>query len=224
MLRRVARWAVRLIALFIGLSVAMTLIYSVVPPPVTWLMIVRLVQGYGLEKDWVPIEDMSPAMVRAAIAAEDTRFCQHDGFDWVEIEKAIDEWQRGKDLRGASTISNQVARNVFLWPSRDLFRKGLEGYFTVLIELLWSKQRIVEVYLNVAEWGPGVYGAEAAAAHHFGKTAAELSKREASLLAAVLPNPRNWSPSRPGDYTVNYAARIRTRMDQLAWGDPLPCG
>src|SRR5690606_39024497 len=110
------------------LSVAMTLIYSVVPPPVTWLMVVRLVQGYGLEKDWVPIEHMSPAMVRAAIAAEDTRFCQHDGFDWVEIEKAIDEWRRGKDLRGASTISNQVARNVFLWPSRDLFRKGLEGY------------------------------------------------------------------------------------------------
>jgi monofunctional biosynthetic peptidoglycan transglycosylase len=162
--------------------------------------------------------------VRAVIAAEDTRFCEHRGFDWVELQKAIDEWRRGEGLRGASTISNQVARNVFLWPSRDFFRKGLEAYFTLLVEFMWRKERIIEVYLNVAEWGPGIFGAEAAAAYYFDKPASELTRREASLMAAILPNPIEWSASSPGEYTANYAARIRTRMDQLAWAEPLPCG
>ena len=224
MLRRIGRWILRLVALFVGLSVVMTALYQVLPVPVTWLMLVRAVQGHGIHKDWAPIGNISPLLVRAVIAAEDTRFCEHDGFDWVEIRKAIDEWRRGGDLRGASTISNQVARNVFLWPSRDLFRKGLEAWFTLLIEAFWDKERIVEVYLNVAEWGPGIYGAEAAARHHFGKPAAELGQREASLLAAVLPSPLRWSPAQPGEYTANYAARIRTRMDQLALPEPLPCG
>jgi monofunctional biosynthetic peptidoglycan transglycosylase len=224
MLRRIGRWILRLLALFVGLSVVMTAVYQTLPVPVTWLMLVRVVQGHGIHKDWAPIGDISPLLVRAVIAAEDTRFCEHDGFDWVEIRKAIDEWRRGGDLRGASTISNQVARNVFLWPSRDLFRKGLEAWFTLLIEAFWDKERIVEVYLNVAEWAPGIYGAEAAARHHFGKPAAELGKREASLLAAVLPSPLRWSPAQPGDQTANYAARIRTRMDQLALPEPLPCG
>lgn len=224
MLHRIGRWILRLSALFVGLSIAMTAVYETVPPPITWLMVLRVLEGDGLDKDWEPIGSISPELVRAVIAAEDTRFCEHDGFDWVELRKAIDDWRRGEELRGASTISNQVARNVFLWPSRNFLRKGLEGYFTLLIEFMWSKERIVEVYLNVAEWGPGIFGAEAAAQHHFDKPASELTRREASLLASVLPNPREWSPARPGDYTANYAARIRTRMDQLAWADPLPCG
>lgn len=224
MLRRIGRWILRLAALFVAISIMMTAIYEHVPVPITWLMMLRVVQGDGLTKDWEPIENISPELVRAVIAAEDTRFCEHRGFDWVELQKAIDEWRRGEGLRGASTISNQVARNVFLWPSRDLFRKGLEAYFTVLVEFMWRKERIVEVYLNVAEWGPGIFGAEAAAEHYFGKPASELTRREASLMAAILPNPIEWSASSPGEYTANYAARIRTRMDQLAWAEPLPCG
>jgi monofunctional biosynthetic peptidoglycan transglycosylase len=224
MLRRIGRWILRLAALFVAISIMMAAIYEYAPVPITWLMMLRVVQGDGLTKDWEPIEDISPELVRAVIAAEDTRFCEHRGFDWVELRKAIDEWRRGEGLRGASTISNQVARNVFLWPSRDLFRKGLEAYFTALIEFMWRKERIIEVYLNVAEWGPGIFGAEAAAQHYFGKPASELTRREASLMAAILPNPIEWSASAPGEYTANYAARIRTRMDQLALAEPLPCG
>ena len=224
MLRRIGRWILRFAALVFAISIMMTAIYERVPVPVTWLMLLRVVQGDGLTRDWEPIENISPELIRAVIAAEDTRFCEHRGFDWVELRKAIDEWRRGEGLRGASTISNQVARNVFLWPSRDLLRKGLEAYYTVLIELMWRKERIIEVYLNVAEWGPGIFGAEAAAQHYFGKPASELTRREASLMAAILPNPIEWSASSPGEYTANYAARIRTRMDQLAWAEPLPCG
>lgn len=224
MLRRIGRWILRFAALVFAISIMMTAIYEHVPVPVTWLMLLRVVQGDGLTRDWEPIENISPELIRAVIAAEDTRFCEHRGFDWVELRKAIDEWRRGEGLRGASTISNQVARNVFLWPSRDLLRKGLEAYYTVLIELMWRKERIIEVYLNVAEWGPGIFGAEAAAQHYFGKPASELTRREASLMAAILPNPIEWSASSPGEYTANYAARIRTRMDQLAWAEPLPCG
>ena len=224
MLRRIGRWILRFAALMFAISIMMTAIYEHVPVPVTWLMLLRVVQGDGLTKDWEPVENISPELIRAVIAAEDTRFCEHRGFDWVELRKAIDEWRRGEGLRGASTISNQVARNVFLWPSRDLLRKGLEAYYTVLIELMWRKERIIEVYLNVAEWGPGIFGAEAAAQHYFGKPASELTRREASLMAAILPNPIEWSASSPGEYTANYAARIRTRMDQLAWAEPLPCG
>ena len=224
MLRRIGRWILRFAALMFAISIMMTAIYEHVPVPVTWLMLLRVVQGDGLTKDWEPVENISPELIRAVIAAEDTRFCEHRGFDWVELRKAIDEWRRGEGLRGASTISNQVARNVFLWPSRDLFRKGLEAYYTVLIEFMWRKERIIEVYLNVAEWGPGIFGAEAAAQHYFGKPASELTRREASLMAAILPNPIDWSASSPGEYTANYAARIRTRMDQLAWAEPLPCG
>ena len=224
MLRRIGRWILRFAALMFAISIMMTAIYEHVPVPVTWLMLLRVVQGDGLTMDWEPVENISPELIRAVIAAEDTRFCEHRGFDWVELRKAIDEWRRGEGLRGASTISNQVARNVFLWPSRDLLRKGLEAYYTVLIELMWRKERIIEVYLNVAEWGPGIFGAEAAAQHYFGKPASELTRREASLMAAILPNPIEWSASSPGEYTANYAARIRTRMDQLAWAEPLPCG
>ena len=224
MLRRIGRWILRFAALVFAISIMMTAIYEHVPVPVTWLMLLRVVQGDGLTRDWEPIENISPELIRAVIAAEDTRFCEHRGFDWVELRKAIDEWRRGEGLRGASTISNQVARNVFLWPSRDLFRKALEAYYTVLIELMWRKERIIEVYLNVAEWGPGIFGAEAAAQHYFGKPASEITRREASLMAAILPNPIEWSASSPGEYTANYAARIRTRMDQLAWAEPLPCG
>jgi monofunctional biosynthetic peptidoglycan transglycosylase len=176
-------------------------------------MVNGLVAGYGLSRDWEPIENISPNLVRAVIAAEDARFCEHAGFDWQSIRKAWDRIQSGASrLKGGSTISMQTAKNVFLWPARSWTRKGFEAYFTVLIELLWSKRRIMEVYLNVVEFGKGVYGAEAAAQAFFHKPAADLTRREAALLAAVLPNPREWSAASPGPYVSRRAATLQARL------------
>jgi len=199
----------------------MILVYRIVPPPFTPLMIIRLVQGEGIDKDWVPIERIAPDLRAAVIAAEDNRFCDHSGFDWKELRDAYDDYRSGDSLRGASTISMQTAKNVFLWPSRTLVRKAVEAWFTTLIELQWPKRRIMEVYLNVAEWGPGVYGAEAAARAHFGKSAADLSRREASLLAAVLPNPRRWAAGKPTGYISRRANVVAGRIGQL--GPLLDC-
>ena len=150
------------------------------------------------------------------MASEDAKFCLHHGFDWDAIGEAWRRYRHGLGhLRGASTISMQTAKNVFLWPGRDWVRKGLEAYFTALIELFWGKARIAEVYLNVVEWGPGIYGAEAAARHHFHKAAASLSVAEAAHLAAILPDPLEWSAGRPGPHVREQAATIRARMDDV---------
>jgi monofunctional biosynthetic peptidoglycan transglycosylase len=211
--RRIARFVARVFASFVLLSVALVMAYGVVPPPFTIAMVNGLFAGYGLERDWVPIERISPNLIRAVIAAEDARFCQHDGFDWESIRKAWQRIQSGAErLKGGSTISMQTAKNVFLWPARSWTRKGFEAYFTVLVELFWSKRRIMEVYLNVVEFGKGVYGAEAAARRFFGKPAAELTRREAALLAAVLPNPREWSAANPGPYVSGRAATLQARL------------
>lgn len=214
--RRLFRWILRLAASFLLFSVALTIVYSVVPPPVTVLMIQGLLRGDGLAKDWEPIEAISPHLIRSVIAAEDARFCEHNGFDWEAIRQAWQRIERGSSrLRGGSTISNQTAKNVFLWPARNWIRKGLEAYFTVLIELVWGKQRIMEVYLNVAQFGPGVYGAEAASQRFFGKSAADLTRREAALLAAVLPDPEDWSAARPGPYVRGRAATLMARANDV---------
>ena len=155
-----------LLVFFIG-PVVVVAIYRFVPPPVTYLMVQRAFEGRGFERKWVPMDQISPSLVRAVIAAEDARFCEHGGFDFAAIRKAMAANQSGRKLRGGSTISQQTAKNVFLWPSRDWVRKGLEAWFTVLIEVGWGKERIMEVYLNSIEWGPGVYGAEAAAQRNF---------------------------------------------------------
>lgn len=220
--RRLLRWLVRALGIFLVASVMLTVIYAVVPPPLTPLMVIRLFQGEGISKDWTAYDDISPNLVRAAIAAEDAKFCSHHGFDWAAIEKAWSRNQKSSHIKGGSTISNQTAKNVFLWPERNYLRKGLEFYFTALIELLWSKKRVIEVYLNVVEFGHGVYGAEAAAQAHFGKSAAALSKREAALLAAVLPNPRRWSASQPTAYIRSRASTIQARMNDVPdpTGDP----
>jgi monofunctional biosynthetic peptidoglycan transglycosylase len=211
--RRIARFVARVFASFVLLSVALVMAYGIVPPPFTIAMVNGLVAGYGLERDWVPIERISPNLIRAVIAAEDARFCEHDGFDWESIRKAWQRIQSGAErLKGGSTISMQTAKNVFLWPARSWTRKGFEAYFTVLIELIWSKRRIMEVYLNVVEFGKGVYGAEAAARRFFGKPAADLTRREAALLAAVLPNPREWSAANPGPYVSDRAATLQARL------------
>ena len=189
------------------LPAAIVLLYRVVPPPVTPLMVMR---GGEVHYDWVPMKRIAPVLARSVLTAEDESFCQHSGFDKAAIQKALDDYldDDGGTLRGGSTISQQTAKNVLLWPGRTWLRKGLETGLTVLIEALWPKARIMEVYLNIVEWAPGVYGAEAAAQHHFKKSAAQLSAGEAALLAAVLPNPRKWNASKPGPY-------VRSRADTL---------
>jgi len=198
---------------FVGLSTFLVALYAVVPPPITPLMVIRLVQGEGLHKDWVPFEQVSPHLIRALIASEDARYCMHSGFDWKAIREAIERNRDGGRTFGASTITQQTAKNLYLWPGRDFLRKGLEAYFALLLELFMSKQRIMELYVNVIEFGPGIYGAEAAARHHFGKSAAELSRREAALLAVVLPNPRQMSASKPSNYVSKRAGTIQARMN-----------
>ena len=194
------------------LPVGGVLIHAVVPPPTTLLMVQQAVAGHGLDYRWRSLNHISPRLVEAVIASEDARFCSHDGFDFEAIEKAMDANARGRKMRGGSTLSQQTAKNVFLWPGRSWLRKGLEAGYTVLIETFWSKRRIIEVYLNVAEWAPGVYGAEAAARHWYGKGADDLTAREAARLAAILPSPRRYSASAPGPYVRRRASRVQAAM------------
>lgn len=194
------------------LLVVSVAIHRVLPPPMTFLMVTRSLEGEGLSYRWRSLDQISPRLVEAVIASEDAGYCAHRGFDMKAIEKALKANERGGRLRGGSTISQQTAKNVFLWPGRDWIRKGLEAGYTVLIETLWGKRRVMEVYLNVAEWAPGVYGAEAASRHWFGKSASELSAREAARLAAILPSPRRYSASAPGRYVRGRAARVQAAM------------
>lgn len=206
-----------LVVFFLTLAlwpVASVLVHAVLPPPATILMMRQAVSGAGWDYRWRGLKDISPRLVEAAIAAEDARFCSHDGFDLEALEKALRDNRRneGRRIRGGSTISQQTAKNVFLWPDRNWLRKGLEAGYTGLIEVFWSKRRIMEVYLNVAEWAPGVYGAEAAARHWFGKPASDLTAREAARLAAILPSPRRYDAAAPGPYVRRRAARIQAAM------------
>ena len=208
----------RALLYFFAISIVLTIIYRFVPPPITFLMVQRMVEQkmdgekIKLKKDWVPIEEISSFMTRAAIASEDGRFLDHHGFDIEAMQKAYKYNQKSKRTKGGSTITQQVAKNVFLWPARSYLRKGLEAYFTLLIEIFWSKERIMEVYLNCIEMGDGVYGIEAAAQHYFKKPAKELSKRESAAIAAILPNPRKWSASKPNAYIQKRQYRILKAM------------
>jgi monofunctional biosynthetic peptidoglycan transglycosylase len=192
-------------------------IYRVIPPPITILMIERLAEGRGMDRRWVPIRDMAPAMVRSVIASEDSRFCLHHGFDMHAIDAALrhNEAKPGK-IRGGSTISQQTAKNVFLWPGRSWVRKGIEAVFTVLIEEIWGKRRIMEVYLNTIEMGPGIYGVEAASRHYFGVSAHGLSPAEAGRLAAILPDPLKWKAAKPGPYVRRRTGSIEARSGTVA--------
>ena len=188
-------------------------VYRVVPPPITILMITRLIQGQGMDYQWRSLGDMSPALPAAAVASEDSRFCSNHGFDFDAIEKAMKHNERRPNrIRGGSTISQQTAKNVFLWPGRDYVRKAIEAWYTVLIEAIWGKPRIMEMYLNVVEFGPGVYGAEAASQRFFHKPAARLSPAEAARLIAVLPKPLKWDVDEPGRYVVRRTGHIDRAM------------
>jgi monofunctional biosynthetic peptidoglycan transglycosylase len=224
-LRRLGRIIWGCVTGFVILSLFLTMLYRVAPPPVTPLMLLRFAEGYGMQKSWRPLDDISPALIRAVMASEDQRFCRHFGFDWSAIEAAWQQYQSGEgELLGASTISMQTAKNVFLWPARNWLRKAPEAYFTALIELAWSKRRIIEVYLNIVEWGPGIYGAEAAAEHYFHKPAARLSATEAARLAAVLPDPLDRSASRPDGEVLERSAFILRQMPRRPALSPPPCG
>ena len=209
--------------IFITLSMLWVLILKWVPVWVTPLMISRSIEyrnddSFHTHKKWRSYDNISPELAKAVIASEDNLFAEHNGFDWKEMRKAIDEHKnKGKRLRGASTISQQTAKNVFLFPSRSFVRKGFEAYFTVLIELFWSKERILEVYLNVAEMGKGIYGAEAAAQEIFDKSAAGLTRREASLIAACLPNPVQRQAGKPSAYVSRRAGQIRALIPKIAY-------
>jgi monofunctional glycosyltransferase len=197
------------ILLLIAGPVAAVAVYRFVPPPLTILMLQRMAAGEGLDHQWRPLSQMSPALARAAIAAEDARFCDHHGFDFEAISKAMRHDERDPDrIRGGSTISQQTAKNVFLWPDRSWVRKGFEAYFTVLIEAIWGKRRIMEVYLNTVEMGPGVYGVEAAAQHYFHVSAKDLNPFQAARLIAILPSPLKWQPVDPGPYVRRRSGRI----------------
>jgi monofunctional biosynthetic peptidoglycan transglycosylase len=223
-LLKVLKFILKTIMWFFIISIGLTIIYRFVPVPVTPLMLIRCYEqkvdgkDMTLKKDWVSYDEISPALPLAVVAAEDQLFLDHYGFDFTAIEKALksnEKKSKRKKMKGASTISQQTAKNVFLWPSRTWVRKGFEVYFTGLIEIFWSKQRILEVYLNVVEMGDGVYGAEAAAQYHFKRSAAKLNRDQSALIAACLPNPRKWSASKPTGYTSGRQSWILRNMNNI---------
>lgn len=211
-----AGWLARLTLLLALLSILWVVAYRWIDPPTTFIMQRDRAQGLAVSQRWVPLHAISPHLPRSVIASEDSRFCQHHGFDMQAIEQAMEANREGGRLRGGSTISQQAAKNVFLWPGRNMVRKGLEAWFTVWIELLWGKPRIMEVYLNIAEFGVGIYGAEAAARHIFRKPAAQLTRVESARLAAVLPQPRKRNAGNPGPYVRRQGATIMKRAGIVA--------
>ena len=228
MVRKIFRFLFRIAATFIIGSITLTLLYRFIDPPLTPLMLIRPLEALGngkvvgVSKEWLDIDEVDPDLLKSIIAAEDARFFDHSGIDWKAVEAArkYNEKHKGEKVRGASTITMQCARNVFLWQGRNYLRKGLETWFTYLIEFFWGKERILEIYVNMIEWGDGVYGAEAAAQEYFGKSARELTPRQAALLAAVLPNPRRWSPAEPTPYINKRVASI-TKGARIVRLDPL---
>ncbi|MCE5304601.1 monofunctional biosynthetic peptidoglycan transglycosylase [bacterium] len=224
MLKRIFKVFCKIIFCLFLFSILLTAAYTIINPPLTPLMVVRVFEYMSegkspkIQKDWVSYENVSKKLLRAVVSAEDARFVRHRGFDWKAIDaaKKYNERMKGRKLRGASTITMQTSKNTFLWPSRTWIRKGLEAYFTVLIEAVWGKQRILEVYVNVIEWGEGIYGVQAASQYYFNKDANQLTSREAALLAAIIPNPRRWSASRPTPYIERRASWIMGRMNSVA--------
>ena len=209
----------------VALSIVSTVVFRWVPVPLTPLMLIRDVEQLGdgkgviMKHDWVPLEDISPKLQLAVVCSEDQNYLKHYGVDWGAIEKAMDENEKGKRIRGGSTISQQTAKNVFLWQGRSYLRKGLELWFTLLIETFWSKERIMEVYLNSIEMGNGIYGAEAASQHWFNHSAKKLTKDEAAAIAAILPNPLRLKANPPTEYVSKRKGWIKQQMN--FWGNKL---
>lgn len=224
MIKKLFKFLLKLLLYALIIPIIIVVIFKWVPVPATPLMAIRYFEQKQTDQksvwkhDWVPLEDISKNLQLAVICSEDQNFLKHRGFDIQAIEKAIDDNQKGKRIRGGSTISQQTAKNVFLWPQRSWLRKGMEAYVTILIELIWSKERIMEVYLNSIEMGNGVYGAEAAAQYWFKKPASKLSKSEAAAIAAILPRPLKYKANPP---TAYIASRKLWIMKQMMFFGPL---
>ena len=211
-MRRLIRFLFKALVGFVGLSLLLVILFKFVPVPVTATM---LMDGNGITKDWTSLNNIDRNMVRAVIAAEDGKFCTHDGFDQEAIKQAIEQNSRGGRIRGGSTISQQTAKNVFLWQGGGYVRKGFEAWFTVLIEQVWGKRRIMEVYLNIAETGIGTYGVEAGARRYFGKSAASLTPLEAARMAAALPLPKERSVKNPRGWLARHGNTLAARVGQV---------
>ncbi len=214
--RRIILFVLKALLAFVIVSILWVLAYRFVNPPVTATMLGDVLAGRGAERDWMSIEDIDRDMVRAAIAAEDSKFCAHDGFDIEAIEDAMKRNASGGRIRGGSTISQQTAKNAFLWQGGGYFRKGLEAWFTLLIEQLWGKRRIMEVYLNVAETGIGTYGVNAGAQRYYGHDASAMTRQEAARIAAVLPLPKKRGAVAPKGFTRRYGNSITARIGVVA--------
>ena len=222
---KIAKWLLKLIIWFFGISILSVILFKWVPVPLTPLMIIRCVEQkcdnkeMTLKHDGVSLDEISPKLQLAVVCSEDQNYLKHFGFDWGAIEKAIKNNEQGKKVRGGSTISQQTAKNVFLWPGRSYIRKAFEAYFTLLIEICWSKERIMEVYLNSIEMGNGVYGAEAASKFWFKKSANKLNKDESAAIAAILPNPLKYVANPPSNYVSKRKTWIKQQMSY--WGNQL---
>jgi monofunctional biosynthetic peptidoglycan transglycosylase len=220
MIKKIFNWIKKIMLWFFGISIFLVILFKWVPVPFTPLMVTRIIENKLEGKDaifshdWESIENISPNLQKAVIASEDGTFLSHHGFDFEAMQKAFKNNNRGKRLKGGSTISQQTAKNVFLWHGRSYVRKGLEAYFTVLIELIWGKERIMEVYLNSIEMGNGIYGAEAATQHWHRKSATSLTPREAAGIAAILPNPRKFKASNSSSYIERRKGKIMRVMGQ----------
>jgi len=221
LLKKITNIATRIFIYFLLVSVLWVVALRFINPPITLLMILRNIErkadgkSFKTEKEWVKFEEVSDNMKRAAVSAEDQLFLKHIGFDFKAIEKAFANNAKNKKVKGGSTISQQTAKNVFLWPGRSWIRKGFEAYFTLLIEMFWSKERILEVYLNVIEMGDGIYGAEAAAQAYYGKSCKKLTKNQAALIASCFPNPRRWTPKNATPYIRHRQYLILKNMRRL---------
>jgi monofunctional biosynthetic peptidoglycan transglycosylase len=220
MVRKIFRFLWKALLWFFGISIVLVVLFKWIPVPITPLMVTRAIENKldgkeaYLNHDWEPLENISPNLQKSVIAAEDGYFLKHHGFDFKAMQKAFQSNQKGRKLKGGSTISQQTAKNVFLWQGRSYVRKGLEAYFTVLIELIWGKERIMEVYLNSIEMGEGIYGAEAASQHWYKKEAIYLSAREAAGIAAILPNPRKYKATNSSSYINRRKDKILRVMRQ----------
>ncbi len=220
-LKKIQKCMQWIVLLFFGSTILAVFAYRYIPVPLTPLMIIRCVQQVSngekirLKHHWVKMEEISKYLPVAVMASEDQRFLEHRGFDFTEIRNALEERKSGKRQRGGSTITQQTAKNVFLWPSSTWVRKGFEVYFTILIELMWDKHRIMEVYLNSIEMGDGIYGAEAVAQQHFGRKAKDLTRANCALIAATLPNPRRFSSKNPSRYMLKRQTAIMRQMKHI---------
>lgn len=212
------KWIKRLVLWFFLISILWVLIYNFIPVKFTPLMLIRAYEtkSLNIRHQWIPKEDIPEIVMRAVISSEDAKFLSHSGFDWEAIQKAKEDNDKGKKVKGGSTISQQTAKNVFLWPNRSYVRKGLEAYFTFLIEKIWGKERIIEVYLNSIEMGPGVYGIHAASGYWFGKTPDKLTPIEAASIAAILPNPRVYRANNSSHYINKRKQKILREMQRTA--------